>query len=98
MNYLRLFSDITIEPSDIEGLPQVNDPQTGFDDIMGWVFILVVGVSIIVIIIAGINYITSRGDPQKTAAAKNTIIYAIVGIVIAALATSIIRLIAGSIS
>ena len=94
----NLFGQITVNPGDLDSVPQVDSPDSGLDTIMGWFFIVVVGVSIIVIIIAGINFITSQGDPQKTKNARNTVIYAIVGIIIAALATSIIRLIARTIS
>lgn len=65
---------------------------------MSWVFILVVAIATVVIIVAGINFITSQGDAQKTKNARNTIIYAIVGIIVAALATSIIRLVAEAVS
>lgn len=96
--FLHGLAQIQVDPSDIDSVPQVGDPQTGVSAIMGWVFILVVAIATIVMIIAGINYITSRGDPQKTANAKSTIIYAMVGIVVAALATSLVRFIAESVS
>lgn len=48
-------------------------------DILG----VVAGVmAIIVIIFGGIKYITSGGDPGKTANAKNTIIYGIIGLLV----------------
>ncbi|CAN5399816.1 hypothetical protein BH10PAT3_BH10PAT3_5460 [soil metagenome] len=55
-------------------------------------FSLIVGVvSVIMIIIGGLKYITSGGDGGNVSSAKNTIIYAIVGIVIVALAQFIVR-------
>ena len=39
----------------------------------------------VMIIIAGFKYVTSGGDTNGVASAKNTIIYAIIGIVVAAL-------------
>lgn len=51
---------------------------------------LVVGlIAIIMIIIAGLRYITSAGEAEKIKSAKNTLIYAIVGLVIVALAQTI---------
>jgi len=45
---------------------------------------LVVGIaSIIVIIIAGLNFVTAGGDASKVSSAKNTLIYALIGVVIA---------------
>lgn len=56
--------------------------------ILGWV----VGVtSVLLIMIGGFNYITSAGNPEKTASAKKRIIYALVGLVIAALAWVIVH-------
>jgi cytochrome bd-type quinol oxidase subunit 2 len=55
-------------------------------------FSLVVGViSVIMIIIGGLKYITSGGDSGNVTSAKNTILYAIIGLVIVALAQVIVR-------
>lgn len=45
------------------------------------------------LLIGGINYITSNGEPGKTAAAQKKIIYAIVGLVVIILAFSILTLV-----
>ena len=56
--------------------------------ILGWV----VGVaSVILVMIGGFSYITSAGNPEKTATAKKRIIYALVGLLIAALAWAIVH-------
>jgi hypothetical protein len=53
---------------------------------------LVVGVAaVIMIIIGGFKYVTSAGDSNSIASAKNTVIYAIVGLIIASLAQVIVR-------
>ena len=60
---------------------------------------LVVGiVSVIMIIIAGLRYITSGGDSQNVTNAKNTILYAIVGLVIVIFAQTIVRFVVGRFS
>ena len=52
---------------------------------------LVVGIlSVITIILSGINFITSQGEPQKVTNARNRIIYAIVGLFVAAVAQGIV--------
>lgn len=51
----------------------------------------VVGVvSVIMIIIGGLKYVTSGGDSNSISSAKNTILYALVGLVIVALAQVIV--------
>jgi hypothetical protein len=47
------------------------------------------------IILGGLKYITSGGDAQKVASAKSALIYAIVGLVIVALAQAIVRFVLG---
>lgn len=60
------------------------------------IFSLIVGViAVIMIIIGGFRYITSGGDSNNVGGAKNTIIYAIVGLIIVALAQVIVRFVLG---
>lgn len=63
------------------------------------VFSLVVGViSVIMIIIGGLKYITSSGDSGNVSGAKNTILYAIIGLVVVALAQVIVRFVLGRVA
>jgi len=51
----------------------------------------VIGVaSVIVIIIAGIQYMTSTGDSTKVNNAKNALLYAVIGLIVAVLAQSVV--------
>lgn len=53
---------------------------------------IVVGIiAVIMIIFAGFRYITSAGNDQTIAAAKRTLIYALIGLVLVALAQVIVR-------
>ena len=47
-------------------------------------------ISVIAVIVGGFFYITSGGDPQRTQRAKNTILYALIGVVVAVAAQLII--------
>ena len=52
---------------------------------------LVVGItSVVMIMFGGLKYINSRGDPAKAAGAKNTIVYSVIGLVLAIFAQAII--------
>ena len=48
-------------------------------------------ISVIMIIIGGIRYATSNGDSNQVSAAKNTIMYAVIGLVIAIFAYAIVN-------
>lgn len=52
----------------------------------------VVGVvAVIMIVTAGFKYITSSGDSTKLTSAKNTLVYALIGIIIVVFSQSIVR-------
>lgn len=56
------------------------------------IFSIVVGVvSVIMIIVGGLKYITSAGDSNNVTSAKNTILYAVIGLVVVALAQFIVQ-------
>jgi hypothetical protein len=56
------------------------------------IFSLLIGiVAVIMIIVGGFRYITSGGDSGRVGGAKNTLIYAIIGLVIVALAQIIVH-------
>ena len=48
-------------------------------------------VAVIVIIIGGIGYMTSTGDPGKIKKAKDTILYGLIGLIVVALALVIVN-------
>jgi len=54
--------------------------------------------AVIMIIIGGIRYATSGGNASNVTAAKNTILYAIVGLIIAFLAFAIVNWVLGAIT
>lgn len=56
------------------------------------IFSLVVGVvSVIMIIVGGLKYITSAGDSNNITSAKNTIMYALIGLAVVALAQFLVQ-------
>jgi hypothetical protein len=48
-------------------------------------------VAVIMILVAGFRYITSGGDSGKVSGAKSALVYAVVGLIIAAFAQSIVK-------
>lgn len=56
---------------------------------------LAAGLAVIMFIVAGILFITSSGDPGKVTTAKKAAIWAVVGIIIAIIAFSIVTLVKG---
>jgi hypothetical protein len=65
--------------------------QTVLQDLFG----IVGGLSLIFLVIGGLRYVLSNGDPQNAASARGTIIYAVVGLIVAIVAESIVALVLG---
>lgn len=55
-------------------------------------------VAVIMIIYGGVRYIISRGDEDEAAAAKNTILYAVIGLIVIGLSAAIVNFVIGAIS
>lgn len=65
--------------------------NTLLDNIIN-IFSIVVGiVAVVMIIVGGFKFITSGGDSAKVTSSRNTIIYAIIGLIIVALAQTIAK-------
>ena len=78
------------QPSDLFG-------QAGiFSTITNVMLFIVGGVSVLMIIIGGLRYVLSGGDSGNVSAAKNTILYAIVGIIVSLLAYAVVSFVVSS--
>ena len=54
-------------------------------------------IAVIMLVLGGIRYIISGGDSKKVTDAKNTIMYAIIGLIIAVFAYAIVNFVIGAI-
>lgn len=84
---------------DISNCVEANcaDPNSMITKLIQWVIGISGVVAVVFIIIGGISYITSSGDPNKIKQAKNTILYAVIGLVIVALAEVITAFVSSTI-
>lgn len=56
------------------------------------IFSIIAGIiAVVMVIVGGLKFITSAGDATKTASARNTILYAILGLVVVAFAQIIVH-------
>jgi tellurite resistance protein TehA-like permease len=80
MRLLHVLAQL-VDGSQVE-IPQVSADNADIISVTNVVFAIAGAVALLIITIAGTQYVLSMGDPQKTAKAKNTILYAVVGLVI----------------
>lgn len=69
-----------------------------FKTITNVLLFLIGAISVIMLIIGGIRYVVSGGDSTAVTSAKNTILYAVVGIVVAILAYALVNFVISSFS
>ena len=62
-----------------------------FKQVTNIVLYIVGVIAVIMLIIGGIKYVVSGGDAKKVTDAKNTVLYAIIGLIIAFLAFAIVN-------
>jgi hypothetical protein len=65
-------------------------PNGVFSVVANTLIFLVGAVAVIFLIIGGLRYVVSNGDSKAVEAAKNTILYAIVGIVVAVISFALV--------
>ena len=73
------------------------DLQGDVKSILNTVYFWVAVIAVIVIIIGGVKYMTSQGDAGKVKSAKDTIMYAIIGLIVTLLAFAITNFILRSV-
>ncbi len=103
---LPLASAYAQEDINVTNGPDVAKPTNTPDDLFGEngafrtisnVLLFLIGaISVIMIIIGGIRYTTSNGDPGAVKGAKDTILYSIIGIIVAILGFAIVSFVVGA--
>lgn len=87
---LTLFAIKLIDKSN---LPQTNANDNTLKTLLMDFFIILGAIAVLMIVIAGTRYIYARGNAEKITQAKNMILYSVVGLVLAALAASIVTIV-----
>jgi len=79
-----------------ENTPQTVEFGKLLTNIINWALTLVGLLAVLMLIIGGFRYLTAAGNEEATTKAKNTIIYALIGIVIVILAYAIVATVTGA--
>ena len=81
-----------------EGMPSELIGDNGVFSRLTNTILLIVGlISVIMLVYGGLRYILSGGDSKKVTDAKNTILYAIIGLIISLLAYAIVHFVLNSV-
>lgn len=74
-----------------QGTSTPTDIKVEFKTIANTALFIIGAVSVLMLIYGGIRYTISGGDEKSVTAAKNTILYAVVGIIVAVMAYAIVN-------
>jgi hypothetical protein len=83
----------SIQPT---GLPQPAADNGTVSKVLQIVFGIAGSLALLMITVSGLRYITSAGDPEKAARARNGIVYALIGLVLAISFEAIVTFIIGN--
>jgi len=75
------------------GVATINCVPLLFQNVVTWILIFAGVVALFLIIMSGIKFVTSGGDPKQIDGAKNTLTYAVIGLIVVLLSFTIINFI-----
>ena len=78
------------------GMPSSGDANEMIVKVINWFLTFLASLSVLMIVIAGIMYITSGGDETRVDTAKKWLTYSIVGLVVALLGYVIVKTVSGA--
>ncbi len=89
LTIIRIFNKVDIPGSDL--IPPPQDDNTALVNVVNY-FLYAVGIAAVVMIVyGGFLYTSSGGDAGKLAKAKNTILWSVIGLIVAVLAYAIVN-------
>jgi hypothetical protein len=86
----RIMSQISIPEEDLK-IPKGQIDSTSLSSVFEIAFAALGSIAFIIIVVSGMKFVLSRGNPDAVAKARNTIIYAAIGLVISMLSFAIVR-------
>lgn len=61
-------------------------------------FVIIGALAILMVIISGFRLVFARGNPERITSARNNIMYSLIGLAIAALASTIVNVVVGKVT
>lgn len=80
------------------GSTSADDLPNLIQNIVNVLLFIAGAIAVVMIILGGIRYVTSNGDQAQVKAAKDTILYSVIGLIVALLAYAIVGFVVGSIN
>lgn len=91
----RVYANEIGSASDL-GIPMVSANQPQLQNIFNILIMIAGALAVVFIMVGGVMYVVSIGSPDRVEKAKNTILYAVIGLVVAVLAGAIMNFVVTS--
>jgi phosphoglycerol transferase MdoB-like AlkP superfamily enzyme len=85
--FAQTVSVLPTGPTSIEGILSI------MDTIVNWIFTIILVVAVIFILLAALQFLTAQGDPGKVASARQSVLYALIGVAVAFMARGLVSLV-----
>jgi hypothetical protein len=95
--FTKVSAILAVTSVDGDSLPHAPTNPGEIRTALGIMFGIIGALALLFIVISGVRYMLSGGDPGKTAKAKDGIIYALVGLVLAIFAETIVIFVVGQV-
>ncbi len=79
-------------PSDCPPAPS-RDVMVVLNNVINWIFIILLVIAVIFILMAAYYFVTASGNPEQVTRARNFVLYALVGVLVAFMARGLVALI-----
>lgn len=95
-NLFNKLAESILDPDQIN-IPKPDASPALIETTLTWFIALIAAICFLVIVIAGFQFIIAAGEPSKIAKARQTILYAVVGLIISLIAGTIVGFVTGKI-
>lgn len=84
---------VTTMPIFVFAIDSPEDVIEVIEKLSGWMYSVLIGLAVVFIILAAYQFLMAGGDSEKVTKAKNSILYAVLAVVVALLATGIVKIV-----
>lgn len=93
---INVFEQCNHSDSEVCKAQDSDDATSMIQTIINIMLFLLGAIAVIMIVIGGLRYVTSGGDASSLKSARDTILYAVIGLVIAVLSYAIVNFVLGA--
>jgi len=95
MSWTEIVAATVKVDTNMTGIPRSSIDNGTVGLVLNAVFIVIGSLSVLFVIIGGLRYVIANGDSKQISQAKDTILYALVGVIVTILAFVIVQLVLG---